>query len=113
MTHTDIDAWTIPPFSTLDGIEGVYADDDRAVDLWSHYHANRVVTSLRLVRSRIRAFEWQVADVRPRGDAAMVAAIESPLAACQAELAELLSKRDQLERARLADWYAPREWRWE
>ncbi len=112
-TITDLDAWTIPPFSTLDGIEGLYADDERAVDLWSHYHALRVVTNSRIVRARIRAFEWQLGNVRPRNDAAAVAAIEVQLAAARAELAELDAKRDALERARVADWYAPKEWSWE
>lgn len=115
MTHAspDLDAATIPPFSTLDGIEGVYADDERFVDLWSHYHAIRVNTNTRLVRGRLRAFRWQLDNVRPRGDAALVAAAEAGIAACEAELAELAVKREALEKARQADWYAPKAWHWE
>lgn len=112
-TDTDFDAFTIPPFSVLDGIEGLYADDDRTVDLWSHHHAIRVVTMLRILRSRIGVFEWQVADVTPRGDAAAVAAAEANLANVRAELAAWEAKRDLLEKARLADSYAPTEWSWE
>ena len=108
----DLDAWTIPPFSVYDGIEGVYADDDRTVDLWSHYHANRVNTCLRIQRERVRIFEWQVADVTPRGDAAMRERAEAQLVAAKAELAGLERRRDLLEAARIADSYAPREWTW-
>ncbi len=110
---TDIDDFTIPPFSVLDGIEGAYADDDRAVDLWSHYHANRVVTMLRILRSRIRVYEWQVADVAPRGHSAATARSECNLADTRAELAAWETKRDALEKARVADWYAPKSWSWE
>lgn len=108
----DLDAFSIPPFSVYDGIEGLYADDDRFVDLWSHYHANRVNTCLRIVRARIRAFEWQHANVAPRGDAAMVARVEAQLAEAKAELADLERRRDALEAARVKDSYAPRAWSW-
>lgn len=113
MTNPDIDAITIPPFSVLDGIEGVYADDDRTVDLWSHCHAIRVNSMLRILRSRIRVFEWQVTDLTPRGDAAAVGAAEANLANVRAELTAWEAKRDLLEKARLADSYAPTEWHWE
>jgi hypothetical protein len=112
-TAPDLDAVTIPPFSVYDGIEGLYADDDRRVDLWSHYHANRVNTCLRITRARIRVFEWQLADVTPRGDAAMVARAAEQLAGAQAELAELEQRRALLEAARVKDSYAPRIWTWE
>jgi hypothetical protein len=112
MTITDIDAFSIPPFSVYDGIEGLYADDDRAVDLWSHYHAIRVNTCLRIARERIRVFEWQLADVAPRGHAAMTARAEGELAAARAELASLETKRNALEAARIKDAFAPTEWTW-
>jgi hypothetical protein len=113
MTKPDIDAFTVPPFSVLDGIEGIYADDDRTVELWSHYHAIRVNTMLRILRARIRAFQWQVTDLAPRGDAAAVGAAEQHLANVRAELSTWESKRDLLEKARLSDSYAPAEWHWE
>lgn len=109
----DFDAWTIPPFSVYDGIEGVYADDDRTVSLWSHYHAIRVNTCLRITRSRIRVFEWQLADVTPRGDAERTARAAEQLAQARAELVALEHRRDLLEAARVADSYAPRSWHWE
>jgi hypothetical protein len=112
MTITDLDAFSIPPFSVYDGIEGLYADDDRAVDLWSHYHAIRVNTCLRITRERIRIFEWQVADVAPRGNPAMTARAHDELIAARAELASLEAKRDALEAARVKDTYAPTEWTW-
>jgi len=110
---TDIDAFTVPPFSALDGIEGLYADDDRAVDFWSHYHARRVVTMLGILRSRIKVFEWQVADVAPRGNPAASATATAHLADVRAGLVEWEAKRDSLEKARLADPLAPKHWRWE
>lgn len=75
-TITDLDAFTIPPFSRLDGIEGVCAADDRAGELGSHQHANA----------------------------------ESHLAAARAGLAEWEATRDLLEKARVADRYAPTSW---
>lgn len=111
-TAPDLDAVTIPPFSVYDGIEGLWQDDDRPVALWSHYHAIRVNTCLRIVRRRIRVFEWHLADVTPRGDAAMVVRAQAELAAARAELADLEHRRDLLEAARLADSYAPKLWAW-
>ena len=111
-TAPDLDAVTIPPFSVYDGIEGLWQDDDRTVTLWSHYHAIRVITCLGITRARIRAFEWQVADVTPRGDAAMVARAQANLAAARADLADLERRRDLLEAARVADSYAPTQWTW-
>lgn len=108
----DFDAGTIPPFSVYDGIEGLWQDDDREVDLWSHYHAIRVNTCLRITRERIRVFQWQVQDVTPRGDAAMLARAEAELAAARAELQQLERRRDLLEAARAKDNYAPRDWNW-
>ena len=75
-TITDLDAFTIPPFSRLDGIEGVCAADDRAVGLGSHHHANA----------------------------------DSHLAAARAGLAEWEATRDLLEKACVADRYAPKSW---
>lgn len=111
-TAPDLDAFTIPPFSVFDGIEGLWQDDDRPVALWSHYHAIRVNTCLGITRRRIRLFEWQVADVTPRGDAAMLARAQAELAAARAALAGLEHRRDLLEAARVADSYAPRHWDW-
>lgn len=108
----DLDAFSIPPFSVHDGIEGLYQDDDRFVDLWSHYHANRVNTCLRIVRARLKVFEWQRGNVAPRGDAAMLARVDAELAQARAELAELERRRDALEAARVKDSFAPREWHW-
>ncbi|MBX7117500.1 MAG: hypothetical protein K1X31_00735 [Gemmatimonadaceae bacterium] len=114
MTHStpDLDAFTIPPFSTFDGIEGAYADDDRAVDLWSHYHAIRVNTVLPILRRRAAAFEWQHANVSAKGLTEAAAAIAGHLAATRDEIAAWEAKRDALERARVADSYAPRDWAW-
>lgn len=112
-TAPDLDAVTVPPFSVYDGIEGLWQDDDRRVDLWSHYHAIRVNTCLRITRARIRTFEWQLADVTPRGDAAMVARAQAELAKAKAELADLEQRRDLLEAARVKDSYAPTSWTWE
>lgn len=108
----DLDADTIPPFSVYDGIEGLWQDDDRRVDLWSHYHAIRVNTCLRITRERIRVFQWQVADVTPRGDAAMLARAQGELATAEAELRDLEQRRDLLEAARVKDSYAPTSWTW-
>lgn len=108
----DLDAVTIPPFSVYDGFEGIWQDDDRKVDLWSHYHANRVNTCLRITRERIRVFQWQVLDVTPRGDAGMLARAQAELANAQAELAEWESKRDLLDAARVKDSFAPKSWTW-
>jgi hypothetical protein len=112
-TQPDLDAWTIPPFSVYDGIEGAWQDDDRTVSLWSHYHAIRVNTCLRITRARIRIFEWQLADVTPRGIAERTEAAAQSLAAAKAELAALEHRRDLLEAARVADTYAPTSWTWE
>lgn len=111
-TAPDLDAATIPPFSVYDGIEGLWQDDDRAVAMWSHYHAVRVNTCLRITRARIRVFEWQVADVTPRGDAAMVERAEAELAKAKADLADLEYRRDLLEAARVQDSLAPKTWTW-
>ena len=108
----DFDADTIPPFSVYDGIEGLWQDDDRRVELWSHYHAIRVNTCLRITRERIRVFEWQVQDVTPRGNPAMLTRAQSELAKARAELADLEVRRDLLEAARVKDSYAPRDWTW-
>lgn len=109
----DFDAVTIPPFSVYDGVEGLWQDDDRAIDLWSHYHAIRVNTCLRITRARIRVFEWQVQDVAPRGNAGALERAQFELAKVKAELVELEQKRDLLEAARAKDSYAPTRWTWE
>jgi hypothetical protein len=111
-TPTDLDAVTIPPFSVYDGIEGLWQDDDRKTDMWSRYHAIRVNTCLGITRERIRVFQWQVLDVTPRGDAAMLARAQGELAKAQAELVELEEKRDLLEAARVKDSDAPKSWTW-
>lgn len=108
----DLDAATIPPFSVYDGIEGLWQDDDRVVAMWSRYHAVRVNTCLRIARARIRVFEWQVADVTPRGNAAMLDRAAAELAKAKADLAELEHRRDLLEAARLQDSLAPTSWTW-
>ncbi len=108
----DLDAFTIPPFSPFDGIEGLYADDDRTVSVWSRYHAARVNVRLPIARRRVEVFTWQVADVTPRGNAAMVAQAEANLAAARAELAIIEHRRDLLEQARATDPLAPTDWTW-
>jgi hypothetical protein len=109
----DFDAILIPPFSNHDGVLGIYQDDDRAVSMWSHYHAERVVVMLRELRAREAAFQWALRDVSPRGNAALVAHAEANLAAVRAEKAEWEAKRALLETARQADSYAPRTYSWE
>ena len=112
-TPADFDADTIPPFSVYDGVEGLWQDDDRPTSLWSHYHAIRVNTCLRITRERVRIFQWQVQDVTPRGNPEAQARAESLLASARAELAELEAKRGLLEAARVKDSYAPKSWTWE
>lgn len=112
MPITDLDAITIPPFSVYDGIEGLWQDDDRHVDLWSHYHANRVNTCLRITRARIRVFEWQVSDAGQRNNLAVTARAVEQLEAARKELSALEAKRDALEAARVKDSYAPKHWDW-
>jgi hypothetical protein len=105
----------IPAYSVHDGVESwaLLKDDDRAVALWSHYHAERVTTMLRELRARQAAFQWQLADVTPRGNAALVRQVEANLAVVRADLAEWEAKRDLLEAARQADDFAPKAWNWE
>jgi hypothetical protein len=100
----DLDAWTIPPFSQFDGIEGLYCDDDRIiVDMWSPWHAQRVNVRLPIARARVAAAEWRLANVGPRGDASLVAAAEHQVAEAKAVLAELEHKRDLLEASRVRE----------
>lgn len=108
----DLDAWTIPPFSQYDGIEGIYCDDERViVDMWSPWHAQRVNVRLPIARARVRAAEWRLANVQPRGDAAMLASAEFVLAQAKAEVAELEHKRDLLEASRVRENEWP-GWTW-
>lgn len=103
-TTADLDAWTIPPFSQFDGIEGLYCDDDRVIlDMWSPWHAQRVNVRLPIARDRVQAAEWRLANVRPRGDATLVVAAERSLAEARAELGELERKRDLLEASRVRE----------
>ncbi|MES2521371.1 MAG: hypothetical protein V4617_01645 [Gemmatimonadota bacterium] len=107
----DIDAWTIPPFSSIDGIEGLYIDDERLlVDVWSYRHAERVNQRLPIARSRVQVAEWQIADAAPHGVAARTAKAEAFLAEAQEELRELEYRRDMLEASRVRE-NGP-EWRW-
>lgn len=111
-TKPDIDAWLLSAFSTHDGIEGLYIDDERTiVDLWSRHHAERVNTRLPIARARVQAAEWQIADVAAHGSAALTANAQAFLAAAQEELRELEHKRDLLESSRVREQAAP-EWRW-
>ncbi len=111
-TQTDIDAWLLSVFSTIDGIEGLYIDDERFIlDAWSTRHAVRVNQRLPIARSRVEVGEWQIAKVAPLGDAALTANAEAFLAAAQEELRELEYKRDLLEASRAREQVAS-EWRW-
>lgn len=102
--QTDLDAWTIPPFSQYDGIEGLYSDDERIIlDMWSPWHAQRVNVRLPIARARVRAAEWRLANVMPRGDASLVVNAEDTLAEARAEVAELEYKRDLLEASRVRE----------
>lgn len=108
----DFDAWTIPPFSQYDGIEGLYADDERIIlDMWSPRHAERVNIRLPIARARVRAAEWRLANVIPRGIPALVANEEQSLAEAKAEVAELEYKRDLLEASRVRENAWP-GWTW-
>lgn len=101
---TDLDAFTIPPFSQYEGIEGLYSDDERTIiDMWSPWHAQRVNVRLPIARTRVAAAEWRLANVIPRGDAALVVAAERSLAEAKAEVAELEHKRDLLEASRVRE----------
>ena len=107
----DIDGWTVPPFSSIDGVEGLYIDDERLLlDVWSYRHAMRVNQRLPIARSRVQVAEWQIATVAPNGIAAQTANAEAFLAAAQDEVRELEYKRDMLEASRVRE-NGP-EWRW-
>jgi hypothetical protein len=108
----DLDAWTIPPFSQYDGIEGIYSDDERVIlDMWSPWHAQRVNVRLPIARARVRAAEWRLANVIPRGIEALVTNAEHSLAESKAEVAELEYKRDLLEASRVRENAWP-GWTW-
>jgi ribosomal protein S18 acetylase RimI-like enzyme len=108
----DLDAWTVPPFSQYDGIEGIYSDDERIIlDMWSPWHAQRVNVRLPIARARVRAAEWRLANVMPRGIPALVANAEHTLAEAKAEVAELEYKRDLLEASRVRENEWP-GWTW-
>ena len=108
----DIDAFTVPPFSQYEGIEGLYSDDERIIlDMWSPWHAQRVNVRLPIARARVRAAEWRLANVIPRGIPALVANEEHTLAEAKAELAELEYKRDLLEASRVRENEWP-GWTW-
>jgi hypothetical protein len=103
-TPSDFDAWTIPPFSQFDGVEGLYCDDERVIlDMWSPWHAQRVNVRLPIARARASAAEWRLENVRPRGDATLVVSAEQALAAAKVELSELERKRDLLEASRVRE----------
>jgi hypothetical protein len=107
-TQPDIDAWSVPPFSQYDGIEGVIFDDERViVDMWSPWHAERVNVRLPIARARVHAAEWRLSNVQPRGDASLVVAAEQSLAEAKAEVAELEHKRDLLEASRVREGARP------
>jgi hypothetical protein len=111
-TSPDFDAWSVPPFSQYDGIEGIYADDERVIiDMWSPWHAQRVNVRLPIARARVRAAEWRLANVTPRGDARLVAKAEFELAEAKAEVAELEHKRTLLEASRVRENAWP-GWTW-
>jgi ribosomal protein S18 acetylase RimI-like enzyme len=108
----DLDAWTIPPFSQYEGIEGIYSDDERIIlDMWSPWHAQRVNVRLPIARARVRAAEWRLANVIPRGIPALVENAEHSLAEAKAEVAELEYKRDLLEASRVRENEWP-GWTW-
>lgn len=108
----DFDAWTVPPFSQYDGIEGIYCDDERViVDMWSPWHAQRVNVRLPIARARVRAAEWRLANVSPRGDVRLIAKAEHEAAQAKAEVAELEHKRDLLEASRVRESAWP-GWTW-
>ena len=108
----DLDAWTVPPFSQYEGIEGIYSDDERTIlDMWSPWHARRVNVRLPIARARIRAAEWRLANVIPRGIPALVTNAEHSLAEAKAEVAELEHKRDLLEASRVRENAWP-GWTW-
>src|SRR6476661_2967524 len=111
-SQPDIDSWLLDAFSTIDGIEGLYIDDERFIlDAWSTPHAVRVNQRLPIARSRVSVGEWQVANVAPLGDPALTANAEAFLVAAQEELRELEYKRDLLEASRVKEQAAP-GWRW-
>lgn len=111
-TQPDIDSWLLSAFSTIDGIEGLYMDDERVIlDAWSTPHAVRVNQRLPIARTRVQVGEWQVATVAPLGDSALTATAEAFLATAQEELRELEYRRDLLEASRVREQAAP-EWRW-
>ena len=108
----DIDTWLLSAFSTIDGIEGLYIDDERFIlDAWSTPHAVRVNQRLPIARRRVEVGEWQIATVAPLGDVTLTANAEAFLATAQEELRELEYKRDLLDASRVREQAAP-EWRW-
>jgi len=97
----------------LDGIplnDGVWAlagiDDDRAVHMWSSYHATRAVQQLAIARNRVKAAEWALADVQGRNLPACVATAGAALARARHELAEWEHKARLQEAARRQTWFA-------
>lgn len=108
----DIDSWLLSAFSTHDGIEGLYIDDERMLlDAWSFRHALRVNQRLPIARARVEVGEWQISAVAPFSDAALTANAQAFLAAAQEEVRELEQKRDLLEASRVREQASP-EWRW-
>ncbi|MFN0099765.1 MAG: hypothetical protein ACKVS7_13905 [Gemmatimonadaceae bacterium] len=104
----DIDAWTIPPFSQYEGIEGVVFDDERVIlDMWSPWHAERVNVRLPIARARVHAAEWRLSNVMPRSDATLLVAAEESVAAAKLEVAQLEYKRDLLEASRVREGANP------
>lgn len=97
----------------LDGIplnDGLWAlagiDDDRAVSLWSSYHATRAVAQLVIARNRVKVAEWTLADVQGRNLPACVAKAAAALARARHELAEWEHKARLQEAARRQTWFA-------
>ncbi len=113
-----------PLLNVYDGVLGLLAfNDERPVELWSHYHAYALADRITEFRERLRVAEWTVTDAANR----LAAMPEGATAARRALLSESVqaaeARRDQLRRAlpvleqrarimdaaREADWYAPRE----
>lgn len=94
----DIDGFLLDAIPTTDGIWALYGfDDDRPVDAWSSFHAARCVEQLTIVRSRLKAAEWALADVQPRGNARFIANAEAHVAKTRAELAMWEAQARRLE----------------
>lgn len=97
----DIDEILVDSVPVNDGIWAWYGiDDDRPLAAWSSYHAARCMEQLPIAQARVRIAEWTLADVQPRGSAAVIAKAYLHLQHAKTELATWEAQARRLEAAR-------------